>query len=180
MIAKRKMQADLDRRIAAHHVAGHVVAAVVLDLPLKEVSIGPCDPRIRTCPYAAVWTPEDSQEPSAARNTMIALLAGYEAGFYYEFQRRRVFFGSKLNSIADYDHARTVAAERHPDPASAKSYLERMKTRAAAFVRDPAHWEAIVAVAEQLLQAPATSLGRRELRALVNDAVAHAKALTHN
>jgi hypothetical protein len=166
------MNARERRRLerAAHHEAGHVVAAYLLGLPIGVASIVP-DPDAGTVGHARRAVPPadrpkgliGADEQRQLELEIIATLAGPLA------ERWSGGANVKAPDQADAQRARRLAARVNPDPFEDDPHLAWLRARAATMRHRPDYRAALEAVAAAL--AERRELGGEEVRQIIKDAI---------
>jgi len=127
----------------AFHEAGHAVAALVLDRPVVKVSIQPDRDRLGICAFGkAVFRPSQDW---LEREILIAL-AGMAAEARHTGEYDREAAGRDLR------YARELLMQRAGSERQAERLERRMLSKVEHLLEQGSAWNAVVSIAEALLQ----------------------------
>jgi Peptidase family M41 len=159
-------------RRVAYHEAGHAVAAYVLRLPMREVSIIEEADSLGHMEHAPtpwfqpdVWYGDDRRTEHRIEARIICALAGPAAEARWGGRRNRVGAGQDERNaldLADY-----VAGD--PTGEGARLYVAWLRHRAEGLVRRELYWAAVEALAAELLAR--RRVGARRARAIIKQAI---------
>jgi ATP-dependent Zn protease len=144
----------------AYHEAGHAVAALALDRPVKKVSIKPDRDRMGICAFGkAVFRPSQDW---LKREVLIAL-AGMAAEAKHTGEYDREAAGR------DLIYARGLAIERAGNARQAERLQRRMLSKVEHLLEHEANWRAVQRIAKALLEQ--TEISGRQARHLYDECV---------
>jgi hypothetical protein len=150
----------------AYHEAGHTVACVYLHIPFKYATIKSGEDflgRVERYPYPESFHPDIDDSPkirSRIEKDMMISLAGHAAEM--AFSGRHNWSGASYDSHKAGDLALYYAGGEEETSA----FYNWMWVRTRAWIRQPLHWIAVIALAKELLKEQ--TITAKEVRIIIN------------
>jgi ATP-dependent Zn protease len=143
-VDKERESTEPTAEATAYHEAGHAVAALALDRPVRKVSIRPDRDRLGICSFGkALFRPS---EDWLEREVLIAL-AGLAA------EARHTGSYDRVGAARDLRYARELALQRAGNERQAERLERRLLAKAENLLDREANWRAVQQMAAELVRA---------------------------